>query len=109
MDSTVGLKIASNDSFAKCVSIIRNIEPMSIGEIKSKISNNDYVLIYDYFDNTGLKKIIKCYDQLAKIGVEAYIYEDDEPCDIALLKTISKTHQEIEEEFDALTETEEDE
>ena len=106
---TVGIKIPVGSPIAKCVSVIRKLEPtLSISDISSRINSGDYVLSYDYTSSNGIKKIIKCYEDLAKLGISATLYElDDEECSIELIKNLNNMYDEISDEIDA--EMEEDE
>ena len=44
----IGIKIKSNDKIAKCIGIIRKYTNISIGEMKAKIINNEYVMVCGY-------------------------------------------------------------
>lgn len=110
MCDTVGIKIPQGTPIVKCVPIIRKIKPsLSISEISSRIANDEYVLSYDYTDNNGVKCIIKCYEQLTKLGIQPRLFElDDEECDIEMLVNLTTMYDEISDEIDAEIETEED-
>ena len=103
MCDSVGIKIPLGSPIAKCVPIIRKINPsLSISVIRSRISNDEYVLSYDYTDNDGVKCIISCYEQLIKIGIQPRLFElDDEECDIEMLKNLNVMYDEISEDIDA--------
>ncbi|MBP5655357.1 MAG: hypothetical protein J6X33_07555 [Clostridiales bacterium] len=108
MCDTVGIKISSESPIAKCVSIIREIEPdLSISDIRTAIDNNEYVLSYDYTDEKGIKNIVKCYEELEKLGIKARLYElDNEECSIELIKNLDKMYDEISDDIDAEMEAE---
>lgn len=108
MSDTVGIKIPVGSPIAKCVSVIRKIEPdLSISSITSRIKNAEYVLSYDSLDDDGVKAIIKCYDELIKLGITPTVYdEDDEECEIDLLRNLSNMYEEISDEVDAEIEME---
>ena len=97
---TVGIKIPKGTPIAKCVTVIRKIEPaLSISDISNRINNDEYVLSYDYTDDRGVKKIIKCYEELTKLGISPILYElDDEECDIDILKNLNNMYDEIDSE-----------
>ena len=107
---TVGIKIPVGTPIAKCVSVIRKIEPsLSISDISSRVNNGEYVLSYDYTDNSGVKKIIKCYEDLTKQGIQPSLFElDDEECDIELIKNMNNMYDEISDEIDAEMEAEDE-
>ena len=102
MNDTIGIKIPAGSPVAKCVTVIRRIEPsLSISDISGRINDNEYVLSYEYEDSEGVKKIIKCYEELTKIGVSPTLYElDDEECTIEMLKNLDEMYDEIENEED---------
>ena len=110
MCDTVGIKIPKGTSIAKCVPIIRKIDPsLSISVINSRINNDEYVLSYDYTDNDGVKNIIFCYEQLTSLGIQPRLFElDDEECDIEILKNLDNMYDEISAEVDAEIEAEEE-
>lgn len=105
----VSIKIPAGSPIAKCVSVIRKIEPsLSMSDISSRINNNEYVLSYEYTDGSGVKKIIKCYDELTKLGIQPTLFElDDEECDIKQIKNLNNMYDEISDEIDAEMEAEE--
>ena len=106
----VSIKIPAGAPIAKCVSVIRKIEPsLSISDISSRINNNEYVLSYDYTDGIGVKKIIKCYEGLTKLGIQPTLFElDDEECSFEQLKNLNNMYDEISDEIDAEMEAEDE-
>lgn len=73
----VGIKIKSNDKITKCISSIRKYTNLSIGEIKDKIINNEYVMVWGYTDEDRIKNIVKAYKEIISLGVNVVIYEHD--------------------------------
>lgn len=110
MCDTVGIKIPQGTPIAKCVPVIRKIDPsLSISDINARITNDEYVLSYDYTDNDGVKNIINCYEQLIKIGIQPRLFElDDEECDIEIIKNLNSMYDEISDEIDAEMEEDDD-
>ena len=99
---TIGLRISTECASAKIISIIRKYRNSSINTIKRSIQERKYVLLYPYTDRFGLKKVIACYDELKKNGIEAEVYElDDEITTIEFLRNLNATYDEISEEIDA--------
>jgi len=49
----IALKIISTPSMAKCISIIRKYNPISMGEIKKAIESAEYVLTCPYISHPG--------------------------------------------------------
>lgn len=94
MDS-VGIKIKGNDKIAKCISIIRKYTNLSIGDIKDKIINNEYVMVYGYTDEDGIKNIVKAYKKVTSLGADAVIYEHDRVTTIDFLMNLISMYSDI--------------
>ena len=102
MGYTIGLKIGTVSAAAKTIAIIRKYSNDSMGSIKKSIQNKGYVLLFQYTNRFGLKKVIECYDELKNNGIKAEVYElDDEITSIEFLRNLDKTYDEISEEIDA--------
>lgn len=102
----IGIKIKSNDKIAKCISIIRKYTNLSIGEIKAKIINNEYVMVCGYTDEAGIKSIVEAYKEVTSLGVDAVIYEHDRVTTIDFLINLIDMYGDIErdmQEMDDLT------
>ena len=102
----IGIKIKSNDKIAKCISIIRKYTNLSIGEIKAKIINNEYVMVCGYTDEDGIKSIEEAYKEVTSLGVDAVIYEHDRVTTIDFLINLIDMYGDIErdmQEMDDLT------
>ena len=94
----IGLKIKQPTSLAKCISILRKYNPVPMSEIKNHIDSNDYVLSYRYTDDSGIRKIRKCFDELSKNGITAEIYEHDSLTTREFISNLLNTYIEIEDE-----------
>lgn len=92
----IGIKIKSNDKIAKCISIIRKYTNISIGEIKAKIINNEYVMVCGYTDEDGIKSIVEAYKEVTSLGVDAVIYEHDRVTTIDFLINLIDMYGDIE-------------
>lgn len=77
MQLIIGLKIDSYRSFAECAKIVRQFHNYSISELKKRVDEHDYILCYGCTDDSGVKKIIKCYEKLTAIGIDVSLYELD--------------------------------
>ena len=110
-DDNIGLVIVSYDSFAKCISVIRKYNPVSISEIKKRIETKKYVLDCRYTSTSGVRKIRRCYDELTKNGVVVEIYEHGDLTSREFISNLLGMYQEIEREIDDMIdlETEQDE
>ena len=95
----IGIKIKSNDKIAKCISIIRKYTNISIGEIKAKIINNEYVMVCGYTDEAGIKSIVEAYKEVTSLGVDAVIYEHDRVTTIDFLINLIDMYGDIERDM----------
>lgn len=99
---TIGLKVQASVPAAKCISVIRKYDPSPMSVIRDRILRHEYLLVYSYTDRFALKKLIKCYKDLAAQGIEAELYElDDDPTTIDLLENLNRTYDEISDQIDA--------
>lgn len=102
MDLIIGLKVDSYKSLAACAKIIRQFENYSLSELKTRIENHNYVLCYDSADDIGVKKVIRCYDQLIDAGAKVSLYElDHRPTTIELVRNLDQMYDEIGAEIEA--------
>ena len=109
----IGIKIPAGSPIAKCVTVVRKLEPdMPISDISSRISKNECVLSYGYTSSSGIKKIIKCYEGLTELGIKPSLYEiedeEAEECGIQLVRNLNGMYDEISDEIDAEMEAEEE-
>ena len=95
----VGIKIKSNDKIAKSISIIRKYTNLSIGEIKAKIINDEYVMVCGYTDEDGIKNIVKAYKDVTSLGVDVVIYEHDRVTTVDLLMNLINMYSDIERDM----------
>lgn len=95
----IGIKIKSNDKIAKCISIIRKYTNLSIGEIKAKIINNEYVMVCGYTDEDGIKSIVEAYKEATILGFDAVIYEHDRVTTIDFLINLIDMYGDIERDM----------
>ena len=98
----IGIKIKSNDKIAKCISIIRKYTNISIGEIKAKIINNEYVMVCGYTDEDGIKSIVEAYKEVTSLGVDAVIYEHDRVTIINLIDMYGDIERDMQEMDDLM-------
>lgn len=95
---TIGLKVVSYTSIAKCISVIRKYNPISMAEIKNAIETNNYILTCSYISHPGVRMIRKCYDELTKSGVVVEIYEHDRLTDRELISNLISSHRQTNKE-----------
>ena len=96
--SEIGLKIKSVSSMAKCISIIRKYTPVSMSEIRGAIDNSNFIFSSSILDDSGIKKIRKCHDELVKAGCTVEIFENDEIISRELISNLINSHKRIEQE-----------
>ena len=107
MSGIVGIKVPKDSPIPKCVSVIRKLEPSTaISEISSRIKYDEYVFSCDYVDDSGIKKIIKCYEELTRLGIVSNIYEQGRETNIQFIHNLNQTYEEIGEEIEAEIEDE---
>jgi len=105
-DDRIGLIIRSANSSAKCITIIRHYNPISIAEIRHAIDTGRFVLDCSYTSDTGIRKIIQCYDELTNAGAVVEIYEDGDLTTREFLSNLMNTYQEIADETDLIIDEE---
>ena len=106
----IGLIIRNVPSMAKCISIVRKYNAISMAEIKSTIESGGYILTCSYISHPGVRKIRKCYDELTKAGIEVEIYEHDRLTTREMISNLISSHRqtdrEVQEQIDAEVEAE---
>lgn len=76
---TVYLKVKTYESLSKALIILRKYRKnTAMGDIKQAIENNGKILECDYLSTSGLKRIAKCYDELAKAGIICDIFDEED-------------------------------
>ena len=106
VEDTIGLIIKQPCSVAKCVSILRKYNPLSISEYKNAIESGEYVFYCDYTDDSGLRKLRRCYDELKKAGLTVEIYEQGNLTTREFISNLLGTYHEIELETQAMIDAE---
>ena len=100
-EDRIGLVITSVGSLAKCISILRKYNPIAISAIKAAIENKTFVFDCDYFDDDGVRKVRRCYDELIKAGAKVEIYQDGYLSNRVFISNLLESYREIEEEVQA--------
>ena len=104
-EDRIGLVIISAASVAKCISIIRKFNPISMSEIKTAIESNSFVFDCNYTNTSGIRKVRRCYDELVKAGAIVEIYEDGDLTNrefiTNLLNSYRKIDKDIQNQIDA--------
>ena len=101
MSGIIGIKVPVDAPLAKCASVIRKLEAVSIAEVKRRICTEDFLYTCVYTDRSGVKRLILCCEQLKTCGVMFSIYEHGRPCNMKFLKNLSKMYDEIADDIRA--------
>lgn len=99
MDS-VGIKIVNKNEIAKCVKIIREYSNLSIGEIKERIINNNYILEGSYVDEEDILLILKLNSQLLDNGIQTELYEHNRKTKVEFLNNLVTSYYSINKEIE---------
>lgn len=91
----IGIKIKSKDKITKCIRSIRKYTNLSIGNIKAKIINNEYIMVCGYTDEEEIKNIVKVYREVTSLGVDAVIYEHDRVTTVDFLMNLINMYGDI--------------
>jgi hypothetical protein len=105
-DDKIGLVIKSAGSMAKCIQIIRKYNPISMAEIKNAIDANHFVFDCDYIDDSGIRRVRRCYDELVKAGAIVEIYEDGDLTTREFISNLIGTYKEIAADTEAMIDAE---
>lgn len=102
----LGLKIKSTSSMAKCISIVRKYNPISMADIKCAIESGNYILTTPVISHSGVRTLRKCYDELVKSGADVEIYERDKPITRELVSNLISSHRQTDREVRAQVDAE---
>lgn len=76
--SNLGIRIIEYKSMSKCISIIRNYRSDSMAIIKSEIKSHYFIFVFDFTNTPNLQRMLKCYNELTRIGCTLTIQEKKE-------------------------------
>jgi hypothetical protein len=102
----LGLKIKSTSSMAKCISIVRKYNPISMADIKSTIESGNYIFTTTVISHSGVRTLRKCYDELVKSGADVEIFERGKPITRELVSNLISSHRQTEREVRAQVDAE---
>ena len=85
-DPTVGIVIDQYPSVAAVVKIMRKYTNDSMLDIRNHLSRNEYIMSCNVIDIPGVRKIIKCINELKKNKITVKIYEHGGEIELQLLK-----------------------
>lgn len=99
LNEIAGIKVDKNNATVEVVTVIKRYRKGSIFDIRRDILNGEFVLSCNYIENErGIKKLIKCYDELVKRSCNVEVYFAGEKEDIQVLRNWAQTSNEISEE-----------
>lgn len=113
----VGIKILNDDNIIKYIKPIKDMNKMlSIGEIKNKILNNEYVITFDLIGDVNEQilsgndqytinlKFVDNLNNLKSLGAEIEIYLNDELITMEILinqiESMRQIAQDVQEDID---------
>ena len=103
---TLGLKIKSTSSMAKCISIVRKYNPISMADIKNAIESGNYIFTTTVISHPGVRTLRKCYDELVNSGADVEIFERDKPITRELVSNLISSHRQTDREVRAQVDAE---
>lgn len=105
-DPTVGIVIDQYPSVAAVVKIMRKYTNDSMLDIRNHLSRNEYIMSCNVIDIPGVRKIIKCINELKKNKITVKIYEHGGEIELQLLKNWVHSSRETEVQVEAEVELE---
>lgn len=100
----IGIKATKTDFNAVIAKTIRKYRDISISEIKTIVSEGNYLYECDYVDAQGIEVIRSINSELNSNGIATVIYEHDQETTTEflnnLLKSYAETATQVEEEMD---------
>ena len=103
MENNVGMKIITDKVSVELVMILKKYREGSIAEIRDDILKGNYVLSCAYSgDFDRFNNIIKCYEEVSKLGYTVELYEHDTKSTIEFFRNWSETMADIRRETEDL-------
>jgi len=102
----IGIKAAKSDFNAVIAKTIRKYRDISISEIKTIVSESNYLYECDYVDAQGIKVILSINSELNSNGMLTAIYEHDQETNVEFLNNLLETYAEIAAQVEAEMEAE---
>lgn len=101
MYNTLAIKLPIMDVPAKACMSLKKLTGLSLGEIKSRVANDEYLLICDYVDDDGLRLMNKIKREMKKFGITVRQFEDGVEKSPELFDNIENLHNEIDTQYRA--------
>ena len=77
----------------------QNLPIFSMSEIKTAMESKSFVFDCDYTNNSGVRKVRRCFDELVKAGAAVEIYEDGDLTTRDFISNLLNSYQEIDREI----------
>ena len=77
-----------------------------MAEIKNAIDAGHFVFDSDYIDDSGIRRVRRCYDELLKAGAKVEIYEDGNLTTREFISNLLGSYKEIAIETEAMIDAE---
>ena len=100
-NDTIGIKTATDDFNAKIVKVMRSHSDLSMGDIRNRVVNNEYLYECDYCDLKGIRKILKIQKDLKKEGIATVLYEQGDETTEVFLKNLVGSYKQTEKQVEA--------
>ena len=101
MDITLGIKLPVGAVSASAIKIIRKHTALSIADIRQRAAEDRYIFECEVGDDSGLRKINRLNKELARVGIEARLFEGGRHEDAELFENLEEFHRLIDEEDEA--------
>jgi len=75
----IGIKVPRSSSVPKCVKALRRLLPLSIGEVKRRIAEDDYLYRGSFIGAEEVDMTISVYYALTNVGIDVQCYEHSRP------------------------------
>lgn len=99
LENTLSIKISATEVPAKACMALKKLTGLSLGEIKSRAANDEFLFVCDYVDDDGLKLINRIKREMKKFDIAVRQFEDGVEKSPELFDNIEKLHGEIDEQY----------
>lgn len=99
VENTLAIKLPVMDVPAKACMALKKLTGLSLGEIKGKAANDEFLYACDYVDDDGLKLINKIKREMEKCGITVRQFEDGVEKPPELFENLEQLHDEINKDF----------
>jgi hypothetical protein len=101
LENTLAIKLSTMEVPAKACMDLKKLTGLSLGEIKKRAANDEFLFVCDYVDDDGLKLINKIKREMKQYGIAVRQFEDGVEKSPELFDNIEKLHDEINKQYEA--------